>query len=171
VESNLWTPTELLAQNQMIGLPEVDRSYELCEALEDITYRSNYHEYIDKLELAIEQSGSLDWESVHYVHDGIYIRELTIPAGLLITGMIHRHNHMVVVSKGSIIVWEQNKGSRIVTAPATFHCEAGVRRVGYTMEETVWSTIHATELTTIPELEESLFELRAHQTYPHMRQF
>jgi hypothetical protein len=54
-----------------------------------------------------------------------------------------------VVSKGKIRV-ATDEGVRIIEAPATFVSPAGVKRAGYVIEDTVWTTFHITD-TTDPE--------------------
>ncbi|MFM0638081.1 SET domain-containing protein-lysine N-methyltransferase [Paraburkholderia metrosideri] len=87
----------------------------------------------------------------HYFAPGIYAREMTIPAGVLITGAVHRHEHLCTVSKGRLIV-SMDKGMKEVSAPCTLISKAGAKRVGYAVEETVWTTYHATTETDLDKL-------------------
>ena len=40
----------------------------------------------------------------HYFSDGIYVREITIPAGMVIVGKIHKHRHPNFLIKGKVMV-------------------------------------------------------------------
>ena len=94
-------------------------------------------------------------EPTHYFADGIYAREIVIPAGTLLTGKIHRTRHLNIVSKGKIAVVTED-GQKIIEAPCTFVAEAGTKRVGLALEDTVWTTIHASQETDLDKLETEL---------------
>tara|TARA_R110002020_G_scaffold36419_7_gene109521 strand:+ start:5146 stop:5607 length:462 start_codon:yes stop_codon:yes gene_type:complete len=85
-------------------------------------------------------------EPKHYFCNGLYAREIFIPAGVALVGAIHKHSHINVVSQGKIIV-ATDEGVRTITAPETFVSPAGVKRAGYVFEDTVWTTFHVTDST------------------------
>lgn len=89
-----------------------------------------------------DPENQLDIEPVHYLADGLYAREITIPAGVVATGKIHKFEHINIVSKGTISVWTE-EGLRRIDAPATLISQPGMKRVGYAHADTVWTTIHA----------------------------
>lgn len=88
----------------------------------------------------------------HFFAPHLYARQMTIPAGSLIIGKIHKHAHINTVSKGKIKVFSEF-GTKIVEAPCTFISEPGIKRVGVAMEETVWTTYHPSEKTDPQEAE------------------
>lgn len=95
-------------------------------------------------------------EPTHYFFEGGYAREITIPAGTLLTGKVHSGEHMNIVSRGSITVWTED-GMKRVSAPFSFVSRPGTKRVGLAHEETVWTTIHANptnehDLTRLEEM-------------------
>ena len=96
---------------------------------------------------------------VHHLADGIYAREITVPAGSLITGLVHKAEHLNIISKGDITVWTED-GMRRIQAPFTMVSRPGTKRVGFTHAETVWTTIHAnpTNESDIHALEAALVE-------------
>lgn len=99
---------------------------------------------IEHLEDAIVASSypMLQCETRHYFADGLYAREITIPAGALLTGKVHLFEHINVVSKGAIEVWTED-GMKTLRAPFTFVSRPGTKRVGRALDETVWTTFHA----------------------------
>ncbi len=99
-------------------------------------------ERIAALETAMFEAPQVEIETRHYFSDGIYAREIVIPAGVMLTGKIHAFEHINVVSKGSISVLTEN-GARRIEAPCTFIAAPGTKRVGFAHEETVWTTLHA----------------------------
>ncbi len=98
-----------------------------------------------------------DIEPVHRFSHGIYWREITIPAGTLLTGKMHRTDHMSVVLRGDISVLTEN-GIERIKAPAVVPACAGMKRVGYAHEETVWITAHGTHETDLVKLEAELIQ-------------
>jgi hypothetical protein len=96
-------------------------------------------------------------EPVHYFAKGLYAREITIPKDTLLTGKIHLHEHLNIISKGDISVLTESGIVRI-KAPATIISKPGIKRIGYTHEETVWTTIHASDATEPEEAEKLVVE-------------
>ena len=91
----------------------------------------------------------------HYFSDGVYIREVIMPKNSFIVGKIHKTKHMNIVQQGKCLVW-MNGEVHNIEAPYTFESEAGTQKILKIIEDTVWTTIHATEETDIDTLEESL---------------
>jgi predicted dehydrogenase len=70
-----------------------------------------------------------------------YAREMLIPAGTLIIGKIHRHQHLNFITKGEVIVATEF-GNKHFKAPCTFVSQIGLKRSVYAIEDTLWTTIH-----------------------------
>lgn len=96
---------------------------------------------IDRLEAEIYKRPQVEIPVRHYFPSGLYAREIVIPAGIVLTGKIHRGEHLNIVSAGCIDVLTDD-GMQRVTAPFTMVSRAGTKRVGYAHSETVWTTIH-----------------------------
>jgi hypothetical protein len=121
------------------------------------------HERIDRLEAIMRRClPAVDLPTAHHFFDGLYAREITIPAGTLLTGKIHRTEHLNVVVSGAIVVWSEDNGPRLIEAPCEFVAPAGVRKVGFALEDTVWTTVHANpdNVVDLDELELLLIEPR-----------
>lgn len=116
-------------------------------------------EQIEHLEAQMRMMEQLPIEPVHHFADGLYAREITILAGTILTGKVHSTEHLNVVSKGRIAVWTED-GMKIVTAPCTLVSRPGTKRVGFALEDTVWTTIHANpeNLTDLAALELALID-------------
>lgn len=91
----------------------------------------------------------------HHFSQGIYAREITAPAGVMMTGMVHKHEHLNIMSKGEVSVLTED-GIKRFKAPCTFVSKPGTKRIGYVHEEMVWTTIHATTETDLKKLEAEL---------------
>lgn len=99
-------------------------------------------EKLDALEAELFKHPQIEIPPRHYFAKGLYAREITIPAGTLLTGKIHTTQHINIISKGEISVLTEH-GPRRVKAPCTLVSPPGTKRAGYAHEETVWTTIHA----------------------------
>jgi len=98
-------------------------------------------------EMMIEKFPPIELEVFHHFAEGVYVRELRVPAGALVTSRIHKHSCVSIVSKGKAHVWTEEEGDRVVSAPACWHTVAGSRRIGYVLEDLIWLTAHACEET------------------------
>lgn len=91
----------------------------------------------------------------HHFCNGIYAREITAPAGVIMTGMVHKTEHLNIMSKGEVSVMTEDGMVRF-KAPCTFVSKPGTKRIGYVHEEMVWTTIHATTEADLAKIEADL---------------
>jgi len=104
------------------------------------------------------KAGSLEEDHsqvTHHFSKGVYCREIFMPKGSLIVGKIHKTAHMNIISQGDISVRTQF-GSDRFKAPHAFKSEIGTQRAVYAHEDTIWTTIHPTELTDVDEIESEI---------------
>ena len=87
----------------------------------------------------------------HYFSHGVYAREITIPAGVMLTGEIHKFENLNILSKGEMSVLTEN-GMQRVSAPFSVVSPAGTKRIALTHSECIWTTIHGTFSTDIDEI-------------------
>ena len=80
----------------------------------------------------------------HNFAPGVYARTMCARADSLIIGKIHKHAHLNMLLAGSVRVVTEH-GSQILTAPCVFTSEPGTQRVGYVLEDLVWTCIHPTD--------------------------
>lgn len=97
----------------------------------------------------------------HYFTPGLYLREIFLPKGNLLTSKIHLTEHPFIVSSGKAIVWSPDQGTVIVEAPYVGVTKPGTRRIIFALEDTTWLTCHATEETDLNVLEEKIIMQRA----------
>lgn len=91
----------------------------------------------------------------HHFAPGIYARELYIPAGTLLTGKIHKTEHLNILVMGRIEISNLGESKEMV-APLTFVSPPGTKRAGYAHEDCIWITIHATDETDLDKLEKDI---------------
>jgi len=92
----------------------------------------------------------------HYFTEGAYARELSIPAGNLVVGKIHKNEHFNFISKGKVSVLTEANGYEVLTAPCMLISPAGVKRLLFTHEDTVWTVMHVTEERDVDKIEEQV---------------
>lgn len=113
---------------------------------------------IQQLEVAIaEQCEPVEIEPVHYFADGLYGREITIPAGTVLTGKMHKQAHLNFLMRGEITVWT-DQGMKRLIGPCVVVSQPGCKRAGYAHTDTVWITVHASHETDLLALEAELIE-------------
>lgn len=91
----------------------------------------------------------------HRFAKGLYIRQITMPAGMLFVTKIHKFSHAAFIMSGEVTLLEED-GHKRVSAPASFITKAGTRRVVFTHQDTVWITVHATDKTDLREIENEI---------------
>ena len=96
----------------------------------------------------------------HYFADGLYAREMFMPAGVILTGAVHKTNHICILSKGRVRVASE-AGPIELVAPATIVSPPGTKRAIYALEDSVWTNIHATNETDLDKIVEELTESTA----------
>lgn len=93
----------------------------------------------------------------HTFVDGAYVREITMPKGLLLTSKIHKVKHPYFIMKGEVSVFNSEEGKAVrIKAPYSGITPAGTKRILYIHEETVWTTVHVTEKTDLKEIEKEI---------------
>lgn len=75
---------------------------------------------------------------------GIYVRQIILPKGIFCTGSIYKQEHIHIVLSGDMTVATKN-GIMRVRGPHTFIAPPGLKRAGYTHEETVWAAVFRTD--------------------------
>jgi len=90
---------------------------------------------------------------IHHFADGLYGREILIPAGTLVIGKVHKREHLNFLMQGDITVWTET-GMKRVQAPLILKSYPGIKRVGLTHSDTIWVTVHATDAREGCDLEE-----------------
>lgn len=112
-------------------------------------------ERVLRLEAELRKYPQAEEHVTHHFSPGVYVRELFIPKGAILTGKIHRHAHLNIVPCGDISVLTEH-GIRRVTGPCTLMSSPGIKRAGHAHEDTIWMTVHANpdDETDLVKLEE-----------------
>lgn len=98
----------------------------------------------------------IEVETRHRFANGLYYRTAKMPAGARAIGKKHRFENINVVSEGELYVATED-GIKLVKAPYMFTAPAGVKRVGFILKDTVWTSITACKSTNVEDAEQELF--------------
>lgn len=82
-----------------------------------------------------------NFDTRHHFVPGVYVRELVIPKDVLLTGKIHKTEHLCILSQGKVSVWT-DEGMKTLEAPAIVHSMPGIKRVLYAHEDSTWINVH-----------------------------
>jgi hypothetical protein len=140
----------------------------LTKIMGDELTESNYRNKVTQAENILFSHDQCDIPVNQYFQDGVYIREITIPKDVILTGQIHKHPCLNIVTKGSVLV-ATPEGNKVISAGAIFISPAGVKRIGIGLEDCTWATVHQ---YTGPEADEALMKsLMSCETYEHYDEY
>ncbi len=122
----------------------------------NVALQSNIYN-IQDLMLSMPQA---ETETRHHFADGIYARELFIPAGVCLVGALHKTNHLFTVSQGECVA-VTHEGREEIKAPYMGQTQPGMKRVIYAITDTVLTTFHVTEETDVDKIAEQILEPEA----------
>lgn len=122
---------------------------------QDLASPEEVRAQIVALEAACRDMQQNSYELTHTFAPGAYARTITIPAGEVVVGKIHRHAHLNIVSRGLVtVVTEFGRMEIDARAKAvTFTSQPGTKRALYVHEQVTWTTIHLTEQTDLAKIE------------------
>ncbi len=166
VENYPLTKEESRAQfvqvTEMLGLKHSFNFDEAWEIGLEVRQRKEFREKITELEEAIISVQGTTGEVMHKANPvkhtfagGCYIREIYNPAHELIVTKIHKKEHPFFLMKGEMSILTE-EGIQNIKAPYQGVTKPGTKRAIYTHEECIFITVHATENTTIEDVEDEV---------------
>ena len=126
--------------------------------MSELTSSLEISETINQFEAALMDHPAVDCPVTHRFTPGLYIREIFIPAGTLITSAEHKTEHPFVITKGEIEVISENEGAVIYQAPFHGITKPGTRRMLRAITDVVWTTYHVTQHTDLDRIAEEIIE-------------
>jgi len=150
---------------EMTNLLDLKHTFDFDEAYDvglELRRRKEFREKISDLEQAIIDAGNTTGEVMHRANPvkhtfagGCYIREIYNPAHELIVTKIHKKEHPFFLMKGEMSILTE-EGIQNIKAPYQGVTKPGTKRAIYTHEECIFITVHATENTTIEDVEDEV---------------
>ena len=95
----------------------------------------------------------------HHLENGLYTREIFMPAGQLVVSFIHKQNHPSFFLQGEMSLLLDDGSVKRVKAPMVVHTEVGTQRVAYIHEDTKWACVYRTDAKTIEEAEKEVYTM------------
>ena len=136
---------EHLLQEEEIKI--ADTTHEVVE------HESKLQERVEDFESKMKtMDNQIEIPVKHYFSEGVYAREIFIPAGTLLSGHVHKYLNLNIMSQGEMDILTE-EGPIRVKAPFTVVSPPGTKRLAYAITDCVWTTIHGTHETNLDEIE------------------
>jgi quercetin dioxygenase-like cupin family protein len=104
---------------------------------------------------AQEGKFEVDLQTVHHFSDGLYAKQMRIPAGFFAGTHAHSYSHLSILAKGRVIV-RTDDATKEYTAPACLEIKSNVHHTIEALEDCVWFCIHATDETDVAKVDKVL---------------
>lgn len=111
------------------------------------------HSFIVRLQAELALLPQVETKLDHHFSDGVYGRALTIPAGTLIIGKIHKFKVLNILLKGEVTVASID-GVKRFKAPFIYTSGIGAKRLIFAHEESIWMNVLPTEETDLETIEQ-----------------
>lgn len=105
--------------------------------------------------LALPAEQQVKFKVEHTFLDGMYLRKLFIPKGSLLVGRVHKTECMNIVCEGDIAVLTES-GSARVKAGYSVVSPAGIQKLGFAHEDTIFCNVFRTDETDVNKIEDAL---------------
>ena len=99
-------------------------------------------ERAERLEVELCKTPQIDCPVRHYFAPGMYAREMTMPKDAVVTGAVHKTEHLIVVSMGCLLIMTE-AGGKVVSAGDTIVCQPGVKNAVVALEDSRWTNFLA----------------------------
>jgi hypothetical protein len=117
------------------------------------------NEQIRALEQSIYSLPQVDLNTENLIHGRMCARTIFVPKGTVLTGAQTNVDNICIVF-GDITVTTSN-GNKRLTGFHVLPADAGFKRAGIAHEDTCWTTIHHTELSTLSDIEKEMTDEHA----------
>jgi hypothetical protein len=125
---------------------------QLVEASDNpIAQRSKIH----ALQEAMRELPQIKEELFHHFCQGVYARQMNVPAGTVLVGKTHVRDCINLIMQGEVEVVSP-EGRMRIRAPEIFVSPAGTKRAMVVLEDLTWVTVHATDERDIDKIEAEL---------------
>jgi len=102
------------------------------------TFNPVARSYVVRLEDELRKLPQYKCVVRHYFVEGLYVREIEIPAGVALVGYIHTQPCITTISKGTILI-SDGESSVELSAPYTTTVAPGTKKAGYALTDVIWS--------------------------------
>lgn len=96
---------------------------------------------IKQLQDVVAQVPQVECPVEHFFSPGQYTRKCSIPAGSLVVGKMHRHQHPTFLMSGTVRI-NTDRGMEEITGPHIWISQVDAKRALYTLTDCVFATVH-----------------------------
>jgi quercetin dioxygenase-like cupin family protein len=96
-----------------------------------------------------------DLGTQHHFSDGIYAKEMHIPAGYIAGMHSHNYAHLSILASGTVVV-RTDTTEKTLTAPDCMELKDGVHHSIEALTDCIWYCIHATDEKDASKIDEVL---------------
>lgn len=153
---------QFIRMTEELGIKHTFSFDEAWEVTQELKRRKQYREKITEFQSKLEENGGITGDELmelnpltHSFADGMYIREIINPEGMLLVTKIHKKKHPFFLLEGSMSILTEN-GVKHVSAPHYGITEPGTKRIILTHSECKFVTVHLTDSTDLEEIEEEI---------------
>lgn len=112
---------------------------------------------VERLQSALATLPQIEAPTFHHFADGMYCREMHLPAGAAIVGKVHKREHFFMLVKGTLRV-TTDTGVTTLVAPAILVGRPGTKRAGFALDDVVCVNVHRTFETDLQAIEAECIE-------------
>ena len=123
---------------------------------------ATHRQKVERLQQEIEKLPQIECPVKHYFAPGVFAREITLPAGTVLVGAVHKTQNIAILSKGRLLLATAS-GPVEISAPCTLTVEPGDKNSATALEDSVWTNFmpNPTNETNIEALVEMFTESKA----------
>ena len=114
-------------------------------------------ENVLQFEAVVKTLPQYEPKTVHTFHAGMYCREAWLKANQLAVGRVHKKEHLFYIVSGTVNITTPD-GVQVITGPAVFKSQPGVKRACHTLTDAHFLNIHIAESTNVEDVEKELVE-------------
>lgn len=111
---------------------------------------------VANFEAALLEMPQTDLPIQHHFADGVYGREMFVPAGAAFTGKVHKKEHMSILLSGEMLIKTTTGGSDRIIAPCMFISPPNTKKAGFAVTDCTFMTVHGTHERDIDKIEAEL---------------
>ena len=90
---------------------------------------------------------------MHHFSDGLYAKQMLIPAGYVVFNHTHKYSHLSMLASGDVVVEVEGVANEF-SGPACIEIKAGLEHKIFARTDAVWFCIHATSETDVDKIDE-----------------
>jgi hypothetical protein len=133
---------------------------ECSQPIINLIDKDEYDKAVSECVKTLAEMEQVECPLEHRFSPGVYVRQITMPAGAFVIGHKHKTQHLNIVMTGRARVMMNGIIEEIV-APCIFESQSGVQKVLLIEEDMVWATVHTNhdDCQDVVKLEEKLIDV------------